>query len=55
MKQIIVLVATIILGFAISGFIIGFSDDAEALAGNVSDGLNRLSTGIESQIDDMGL
>ncbi|MDD2217842.1 MAG: hypothetical protein PHW03_00825 [Eubacteriales bacterium] len=54
MKQIIVLVATIILGLALSGFIVGFSDDAEDLAGNVSTGIDKLSTEMEDRIDDMG-
>lgn len=53
MKQIIVLVATIILGLALSGFIMGFSDDAEGLADNVSTGIDKLSAEMESCIDGM--
>lgn len=43
MKQLIVLIATIILGLAIGSFIMGFSDDAEILANSASKSVNQLA------------
>ena len=34
MKQLIVLVATVILGIAIAGLVLGFQDNANTIAGN---------------------
>lgn len=48
MKQIIVLVATIVLGIAIGGFIIGFSDDAEELANNTSSSISAFAQDLEN-------
>ncbi len=48
MKQIIVLVATIVLGIAIGGFIIGFSDDAEELATGTSASISTFADELES-------
>ena len=47
MKQIIILVATIILGLAIGSFVIGFSNDAETLATNASGGITTLSETVQ--------
>ena len=43
MKQLIVLIATIILGLAIGGMITGFSDDAENLTGQASDAMDAIT------------
>ena len=43
MKQLIVLVATIILGLAIGGIITGFANDAEKIAGTASKSMQNIS------------
>ena len=46
MKQVIVLVSSILLGIALSTMIIGFQDDATALVGLVNTRLTTLTTGL---------
>ena len=48
MKQLIVLVATIILGLAIGGIITGFASDAESIADTASKSLGKIA---ESAVD----
>lgn len=43
MKQLIVLVATIILGLAIGGIITGFAGDAEVIADVASNSISNIS------------
>mgnify|MGYP006908978107 CR=1 FL=1 len=48
MKQLIVLVATIILGLAIGGIITGFASDAESIADTASKSMGKIA---ESAVD----
>ena len=42
MKQLIVLVATIILGLAIGGIITGFADDADSMADKATSSMSSV-------------
>jgi flagellar basal body-associated protein FliL len=44
MKQIIVLVAMVLLGIAIAGFVLDFSDSAETISGNANEKIVQLTS-----------
>lgn len=44
MKQLMVLVATIVLGISISGIVLGFGEQASTISENVGSGITSLAT-----------
>ena len=55
MKQLMVLVATIVLGIAISGTVLGFSEDVDTLAENVSTGIEYIGGKIDTELTNAGV
>ena len=55
MKQLMVLVATIVLGIAISGTVLGFSENVDTLAGNVGTGIEYIGGEIDSTLTEAGV
>lgn len=50
MKQLMVLVATIVLGVTISGTVLGFGDTVDSISGNVSASIETLGSTIDSKL-----
>ncbi len=50
MKQLMVLVATVILGISISGVVIGLGDNATTLADNVGEAVTAVDTAFDAAI-----
>ena len=51
MKQLMVLVATIILGITISGTVLGFGGDVDKISGKVSKGVENLGTAYTTKMN----
>lgn len=51
MKQLMVLVATIILGITISGTVLGFGDSVDDISGDVSTGITNLGTAFTTEMN----
>ena len=50
MKQLMVLVATVILGISISGVVIGLGGNAETLAGNVGTAIESVGEAFQTAV-----
>lgn len=50
MKQLMVLVATIVLGVTISGTVLGFGDTVDSISGNVSASIETLGNTIDTKL-----
>jgi len=55
MKQLIVLVASVVLGVGIGGIVLGFNDTAKSLGTTASGGLDSIKTGIEARMSDAAI
>ena len=51
MKQLIVLVASVILGIGIGGIVLGFNDTAQSLATSAQGGLGEIATAMENAME----
>ncbi len=55
MKQLMVLVATIVLGITISATVLGFGDDVDKLSGNVDTGITFIGDKIDAGFEAAGV